>query len=61
MAREKMKEDWHMHKGKGLLLFGFLLIIVGALRLYGVSWEWTAIIVGVLMILKGLWIKGMKM
>jgi len=56
-----MKEDWHMHKGKGLLLFGFLLIIVGALRLYGVSWEWTAIIVGVLMILKGLWIKGMKM
>ena len=52
--------EFHYHRGKGLMLAGLVLTLIGLLRLYNVEWPTVLIIVGALMIVKGAIIKSMK-
>jgi hypothetical protein len=50
-------EKWHKHRGKGLISLGVLVFIIGLLRYYAFDWPVILMIAGILMILKGLYIK----
>ncbi|MGA3020759.1 MAG: hypothetical protein ABSD68_02305 [Candidatus Micrarchaeales archaeon] len=52
--RSSEMENWHKHRGKGLVLFGFLILIVGLMDYYQVGWPLILIFVGILFILFGL-------
>jgi membrane-bound ClpP family serine protease len=47
-------ENWHKHRGKGAVLFGILILLVGLMKYYQFSWPMILMIVGVLFILFGL-------
>lgn len=51
------KQNYPYHKGKFLIFLGFLFLLAGVLRVYGVSLEWVLIVIGIILVLKGLWIK----
>jgi len=51
------KEEWHKHKGKFLILLGVLTFVIGLLRYYEFSWPMVLMVVGILMLLKGLYLK----
>ncbi len=50
MTKEMMK-----HKGKGLLMGGIGLFVLGLVKYLGYSWEMGLMVIGILAILKGLY------
>ena len=46
-------ENWHRHRGKGTIFFGFLLLIIGLMSYYSFSWPLIFVTVGILVILFG--------
>ena len=51
------KEEWHKHKGKFLISLGVLVFVIGLLRYYEFSWPVILMVAGILMLLKGLYLK----
>jgi uncharacterized membrane protein YidH (DUF202 family) len=51
------KEEWHKHKGKFLISLGVLVFVIGLLRYYEFSWPVILMVAGILILLKGLYLK----
>ena len=61
MAKKKVsRNEWKKHKGKALIMIGLLAVAYGALRTYGLSAPQTIMVVGGLLVLKGLIVKTKK-
>ena len=56
----KHDPEWHLHRGRGLMTAGLVLLVLGALRYYNVGWPVALMIVGVILLVKGFIIKSMK-
>ncbi len=54
------KEKCYEHKGKGMLMGGLGLLILGAIKYFGYSWEMGLMVIGILAIIKGLICWSMK-
>ncbi len=59
MAAKKVICEYE-HKGKMLIILGLLAIVYGVLRIYGLSIPQIAIVVGALLMLKGIMLKYKK-
>ncbi|MGA3020747.1 MAG: hypothetical protein ABSD68_02245 [Candidatus Micrarchaeales archaeon] len=46
-------ENWHMHRGKGMVFAGFVILAVGLMNYYQLSWTLITMVVGVLLIVFG--------
>lgn len=53
----KRLDDVHPHHGKPLIIAGAALFLAGLLRFYNIDWSVVLMIVGVLLLAKGLVIK----
>lgn len=53
----KGKEEWHNHKGKFLISLGVLVFAVGLMRYYSFDWPMVLMVAGILILLKGLYLK----
>jgi hypothetical protein len=51
------KEEWHMHKGKSMVLLGVLVFLIGLMMYYQISWPVIFMVAGILILLKGLYAK----
>jgi hypothetical protein len=51
------KEEWHKHKGKFLISLGVLVFVVGLMRYLGFDWPMVLMAAGILILLKGLYLK----
>ncbi len=58
MAKKAEERYCGMHGGKGALMLGLLLLVVGLLFEYGYSLPRILMIVGALMLLKGIILKA---
>ena len=52
--------ELHYHRGKALMIAGFVILLAGLLRLYNVDWSVVMIVIGAVLLLKGIMIKAMK-
>lgn len=55
------KEDPQMYghyRGKPLMMLGVVLFLIGILRFYNVDWNTVLMVIGALLILKGIWVKA---
>jgi uncharacterized membrane protein len=51
------KEEWHKHKGKFLISLGVLIFVIGLLRYYQFGWPVILMVAGMLILLKGFYLK----
>ncbi len=58
MARESIDE--RSHKGKAMMTVGLILLLAGLLRLYNVDWPVVMIVIGAVLMLKGILISKMR-
>lgn len=59
MAKGNVNEFYY-HKGKALIIAGLVTLVAGVLRFYKIDWSIVLMVIGAILLIKGMIIKSAK-